>query len=98
MFIASFLPLLPIKYFNSQFYSRSGVCLALHITRERSPGWEYSVAIFIVINMLAFLIILSCYCCMYRTITSSTKRVKEMMSKQAKERKVSFCGNYFLRS
>ncbi|KAA0199954.1 hypothetical protein HAZT_HAZT012068 [Hyalella azteca] len=40
------LPLANIAYFDN-FYGRSGVCLALHITSDKPNGWEYSVLIFI---------------------------------------------------
>ncbi|MPC99541.1 G-protein coupled receptor GRL101 [Portunus trituberculatus] len=29
------------------FYGRSGVCLALHITHEKPNGWQYSVFVFL---------------------------------------------------
>ncbi|CAG2104371.1 unnamed protein product [Medioppia subpectinata] len=45
------LPLFPIPYFNGKFYARSGTCLALHITPHKPDGWEYSVAIFLCINL-----------------------------------------------
>ena len=32
---------------HSGFYGRSGVCLALHITPDYPPGWEYSVFVFL---------------------------------------------------
>jgi hypothetical protein len=32
---------------NRNFYGRSGVCLALHITPEKPSGWEYSVFVFL---------------------------------------------------
>ena len=90
MFFLSALPLLPIDYFSGQFYSRSGVCLALHITTHRSPGWEYSVAIFLFLNLFAFLIIAFCYVYMYKTITTSTKKMKNMVTqKQDRETRVS---------
>ncbi|MPD04693.1 G-protein coupled receptor GRL101 [Portunus trituberculatus] len=40
------VPLFDMPYFKD-FYGRSGVCLALHITNEKPNGWEYSVFIFI---------------------------------------------------
>ena len=40
------LPLTNLEYFDN-FYGRSGVCLALHITSEKPSGWEYSVFIFL---------------------------------------------------
>ncbi|XP_068233656.1 G-protein coupled receptor GRL101-like [Palaemon carinicauda] len=48
--ILAALPLLNLQYFKN-FYGRSGVCLALHITHEKPNGWEYSVFVF-----LAFLL------------------------------------------
>ncbi|KAG0726534.1 G-protein coupled receptor GRL101 [Chionoecetes opilio] len=38
--------LIPLPYFDD-YYGRSGVCLALHITDEKPNGWEYSVFIFL---------------------------------------------------
>lgn len=40
------LPLADIDYFKD-FYGRSGVCLALHITPDKPNGWEYSVFVFL---------------------------------------------------
>ncbi|CAL4071203.1 unnamed protein product, partial [Meganyctiphanes norvegica] len=40
------LPLADISYFRN-FYGRSGVCLALHITHEKPSGWEYAVFVFL---------------------------------------------------
>lgn len=54
------LPLSSLRYFDN-YYGRSGVCLALHITHERPNGWEYSVFIFLVLNLLSFTLI----CCSY---------------------------------
>ena len=45
--VIAIFPLMGLEYFRN-FYGRSGVCLALHITPARPPGWEYSVAIFLV--------------------------------------------------
>lgn len=39
------IPLLPLKYFNNDYYTRSGVCISLHLTNVKTPGWEYSVII-----------------------------------------------------
>lgn len=90
--MASLLPLLPLDYFQDQFYSRSGVCLALPLISQRLPGWEYCVAMFIGVNMMAFLIILFCYIYMYKTIWVSAREMKKMVAKQARETKVGVCG------
>ena len=44
--LLSSLPLSSLSYFDN-FYGRSGVCLALHITSDKPNGWEYSVFIFL---------------------------------------------------
>ncbi|XP_067684467.1 G-protein coupled receptor GRL101-like [Haliotis asinina] len=62
------LPLLPLKYFKGTFYSRSGVCLALPLTRDRPPGWEYAVAVFVLFNFLCFVIIAVGQAMIYRDI------------------------------
>ena len=36
------------------FYSQSGVCLALPISRARPPGWAYAFGVFIGLNSLAY--------------------------------------------
>jgi hypothetical protein len=77
VFILAALPLFPIPYFNEQFYSRSGTCLALHITNQKPAGWEYSVAIFLCINLTAFIIIAACYTYMYKTIKSRARKMSK---------------------
>lgn len=54
--LISALPLLKIDYFRN-FYGRSGVCLALHITPDYPNGWEYSVFVFLGKKELLFSII-----------------------------------------
>ena len=68
------LPLFPISYFDGQFYSRSSVCLSLHITNEISPGWEYSVAIFHGLNFTCFVSIFCAYAYIYSVIRESHSR------------------------
>lgn len=58
------LPLSRLDYFGN-FYGRSGVCLALHITNEKPDGWEYAVFIFLVLNSLSFTVIAVSYALMY---------------------------------
>lgn len=59
-FIALLIALFPIvftSYFQNKFYNKSGVCIALPLTRDRPPGWLYSVLIFICLNFLTFCLI-----------------------------------------
>lgn len=62
--VLSGLPLVRYLPFDN-FYGRSGVCLALHITNERPSGWEYSVFIFLVLNLLSFTLICGSYLWMF---------------------------------
>lgn len=57
VFFVSLFPIAYTGYFQGQFYSKSAVCLALPLTRDRPPGWLYSVLIFIGFNMLTFILI-----------------------------------------
>ena len=73
-----FLSIMPIwvsGYFENEFYGRSSVCLALPLTTERPAGWEYSVALFLVFNLLAFTVIFLCYLAIYITVKLSAKNI-----------------------
>lgn len=71
--IIAFLPLIVTPYFHDQFYARSGVCLAFHITNQKAAGWEYSIVVFLCINLIAFVIIITCYTFIYRKITRTVR-------------------------
>ncbi|XP_072034439.1 G-protein coupled receptor GRL101-like [Amphiura filiformis] len=75
-FVFSILPLFPIEYFKDelQFYGRSPVCLALPLTKYRPAGWEYSVALFLCLNLAAFVVVALCYITIFVTVKKSRKR------------------------
>ncbi|XP_064641988.1 uncharacterized protein LOC135496555 [Lineus longissimus] len=77
------IPLIPNDYFQGKFYSRSGVCLSLHLTSDTTPGWEYSVAVNLGLNLAAFVIIAVTYGWMYLVI----RRSAEMMKGKATRKK-----------
>ncbi|XP_062590173.1 G-protein coupled receptor GRL101-like [Saccostrea cucullata] len=54
------LPLLPFptSFFN-EFYSQSGVCISLPLSVIRKVGWQYSMIIFVGLNTVLFIGILS---------------------------------------
>ncbi|KAG8291160.1 hypothetical protein J6590_067597 [Homalodisca vitripennis] len=62
--LLSALPLIHIPYFHN-FYGRSGVCLALHITSDKPSGWEYSVFVFLFLNLASFSVIALGYLWMF---------------------------------
>ncbi|XP_070569241.1 G-protein coupled receptor GRL101-like [Ptychodera flava] len=81
----SFLPLLGIPYFGDSFYSRSPVCLSLYLTNEQTPGWIYSVAIFIFLNFLSFIAISILYLTMYLAIRRTTLATDVQLQQTARE-------------
>ncbi|XP_062589229.1 uncharacterized protein LOC134250886 [Saccostrea cucullata] len=76
------IPLIPGGYFQGEFYSRSVVCLALPLTRDRPAGWEYSTAIFIILNFLLFVIIALGQCLIYTEISQTTTKIKSTKRNQ----------------
>ncbi|XP_053380125.1 G-protein coupled receptor GRL101-like [Mercenaria mercenaria] len=50
-------PLTYEHYFKNMFYSRSGVCIALPLTRDRPPGWIYSLTLFVGLNFITFIMV-----------------------------------------
>ncbi len=75
-FILSFVPVMVPSYFGNAFYGRSTVCLALPLTNAKPNGWEYSVALFLGVNLCAFIVMLICYLSIYCTAKSSAVRVR----------------------
>ena len=55
--ILAVFPFMFYPVFKGKFYSLSGVCLALPITRVRPPGHAYSVAVFMGLNSVLFALI-----------------------------------------
>ncbi|XP_069171358.1 G-protein coupled receptor GRL101 isoform X3 [Procambarus clarkii] len=75
------LPLANIQYFRN-FYGRSGVCLALHITHEKPSGWQYSVFLFLVLNLASFSVIAGSYWGMYKAARSSSAAVRSDLQRR----------------
>ncbi|XP_072021908.1 LOW QUALITY PROTEIN: uncharacterized protein [Amphiura filiformis] len=73
-FLLSLLPVTLQDVFGDRFYGRSSVCLALPLTHERTPGWEYSVIVFLGLNLLLFTIIFICYFLMYMAIKRASRQ------------------------
>ena len=72
--IIALLPLTVFSYFKGEFYSKSGVCLALPLTRDRPPGWGYSIAFFIAFNSIMFILIAFGQYIIFREINASKKK------------------------
>ena len=81
--VLSVIPLIFTSYFKNEFFSKSGVCLALPLTREKGSGWLYSVLIFLVFNLITFLLIAWGQWLIYAEVASD----KRPMAKSAENRK-----------
>ncbi|XP_059145903.1 G-protein coupled receptor GRL101-like [Physella acuta] len=80
VFWLAVLPLMGFTYFEN-FYGRSGVCLALHVTPDHRPGWEYSVGVFLALNLVSFLLIASSYLWMFYVAKKTRSAVRTAESK-----------------
>lgn len=65
-------PVIYTGYFQNSFYSKSGVCIALPLTRDRPPGWLYSVLVFIGLNFVTFILIAIGQLSIYKEIKKVT--------------------------
>ncbi|CAH3182387.1 unnamed protein product, partial [Porites lobata] len=79
--IIAVVPTTDLPYFYNEdrqygFYGRSSVCLPLQLSTERLAGWEYSVAIFIALNLAAFLFIMTAYIAIIFKVFKSQRRIK----------------------
>lgn len=87
--LLSVIPLLGLDYFHN-FYGRSGVCLALHITPDKPRGWEYAVFVFLAVNLVSFAVIFLSYLWMFKVAqqTRSAVRTPEAKTDQAMARRM----------
>jgi len=71
-FLLAFLPLSGLfdGYFE-HFYSSNGLCVPLQIHNPYDTGWEYSLALFVILNTVVFSFILYAYGKMLRVIRAS---------------------------
>nr|XP_054759563.1 uncharacterized protein LOC129265611 [Lytechinus pictus] len=75
--LLSLIPALPVEYFG-EFYGKSSVCLALPLTSDRLPGWEYSIVVFICTNFICFILTFLCYFVIYISVRKSHMRIKSL--------------------
>ena len=86
--ILAVFPVALYPVFEGKFYSLSGVCLALPITRARPPGHAYSVGVFIGFNSVAYALIAFGQWLIYREIRISSTSVAESRSITSRDAKV----------
>ncbi|XP_060567599.1 uncharacterized protein LOC132726308 [Ruditapes philippinarum] len=82
--IIALVPVVFDNYFDWKFYSKSGVCIALPLTRDRPPGWLYSVLIFLGLNFMTFCIIALGQGLIYIEIWKASSEIKSSTSRSLK--------------
>ncbi|XP_053374337.1 uncharacterized protein LOC128546941 [Mercenaria mercenaria] len=94
LFIALF-PLMLTAYFQNRFYNKSGVCIALPLTRDRPPGWLYSMLVFIGLNFATFLLIAAGQWLIYMEIRKSSS-LKMLRKSQSRKKDLTVARNLLL--
>ena len=95
-FIIAFFPTLSLPYFHNPdegifYYGKSVVCLPLQLSPDFSAGWEYSVAIFVGLNLALVVFIIAAYAMIlfktwlskFRLIHQGTRREMQSRAKTA---------------
>ena len=86
--LVAILPILITSYFEDSFYSKTGVCLALPLTRDRPPGWGYSIGIFIGFNFVTFLFIAAGQWLIYRAVENSRMKMRAVSTARSNDLRV----------
>ncbi|XP_022100794.1 relaxin receptor 2-like isoform X2 [Acanthaster planci] len=76
------IPLLHTAYFGEFYYGGNGVCLPLQIDQPFADGWEFSLVIFVVFNLVAFTFISYAYLMMFMTIRRSNLAMRSTKKNQ----------------
>lgn len=85
--VVMFIGILPAVVYGGAYYGRSSVCLALPITEQRLDGWAFSFAVFIILTLLLFFVIVSCYVGIFIVAHKSSKTSRNVsMSDQQHKR------------
>ncbi|XP_033753172.1 G-protein coupled receptor GRL101-like [Pecten maximus] len=70
------------SYFKGEFYSQSGVCLALPLTGDERPGTDYSFAVFVCLNSIIFAVIFIGQICICKSLRRSGRCITSSQSRQ----------------
>ncbi|XP_045206138.2 G-protein coupled receptor GRL101-like [Mercenaria mercenaria] len=87
-FTLALIPLFYTGYFMNKFYSRSGVCIALPLTRDKPPGWIYSVAIFVCLNFCTFCLVAVGQLSIFLEMRKATSGLKKTQMSRKRDLKV----------
>ncbi|KAH9505290.1 hypothetical protein Btru_059177 [Bulinus truncatus] len=83
---ASALALIPAIYPTWQIYSSNGLCLALPLSYKKFVGWQYNVAVCMIVNFVLFLIIASGQVAIFASIVSGKRSIESSVTKNSKNR------------
>ena len=78
--LIALIPVVYESYFQNQFYSRSGVCIALPLTRDRPPGWVYSITVFVGLNFITFILVALGQVSIFMEVKKSSSSMQKMHS------------------
>ena len=78
--VLSIAPMFDGNYFRS-FYGHTGVCLPFTLRNTKNPGWEYAMFIFIILNGIAFIVIVGGYLSIY----CSTRLTREASGRSSSD-------------
>ncbi|XP_068735325.1 uncharacterized protein [Montipora capricornis] len=93
-FFIAFLPTFGIRYFHNPdagiyYYGKSVVCLPIQLTPDFLSGWEYSAAIFVGLNLVFVLFIITAYLLIFYTTWSSKWRMAQQGTRRERKMKSS---------
>ena len=78
------VPLLPATS-SWHFYSQTGICIPLPVTRQDFPGHDFAFAVMIVFNFVLFLLIASGQLAVFRAVRSQSMRDKGDSGSRSKD-------------
>ena len=78
------VPLLPATS-SWHFYSQTGICIPLPVTRQDFPGRDYAFALMIVFNFVLFLLIAAGQFVVYMAIRSQSMTQKDQSDRRSKD-------------
>ena len=87
--IIAIVPVAYKPYFKGLFYSKTGICLALPLTRDRPPGWVYSIGIFIGFNFITFVCIAVGQWLIYWEVKRQKKKIAKAKTDRSNDLRIS---------
>ena len=82
--VLAVVPLLPATS-SWQFYSQTGICIPLPITRQDFPGHDYAFAVMIIFNFVLFLLIAAGQFVIYTAVRNQSMTEQDGNDKRSKD-------------